>query len=295
MSEQSEANQPAAAEERVLLEQALHSYMEKAAARDIMVAFSGGVDSSLLLKAACRAVSEANQNDGGSRRVYAATVHTMLHPSGDRETAARVAAETGAEHLVLEIDELADAGIEENPVDRCYRCKRFLFTRLLKEAEKRKISVILEGTNADDLKVYRPGIRAVRELGVKSPLAELGMTKQQVRMLAESMGISVADRPSAPCLATRFPYGTRLSYEKMRLVDEGERYLKQFGLYNVRLRAHQDTARIETDRESMGILLEHGVEIAGYIKGLGFSYVTLDLEGFRSGSMDIHIQEHSGS
>ena len=114
-------------------------------------------------------------------------------------------------------------------------------------------------------------------------------------MLAESMGISVADRPSAPCLATRFPYGTRLSYEKMCLVDEGERYLKQFGLYNVRLRAHQDTARIETDRESMSILLEHGVEIAEYIKGLGFSYVTLDLEGFRSGSMDIHIQEHSGS
>ncbi len=275
----------------------------------VMVAFSGGVDSSLLLAAACRAAVSplpAGAASGeavtascraeavtckaaGERKVYAATVQTSLHPVQDADVAARVASELGASHLVVEIDELKDADIADNPPDRCYRCKKFLFTRLLQEASSLGVSVILEGSNADDTKAYRPGLRAVQELGIKSPLLELGFTKREVRALAEEYGISVADRPSAPCLATRFPYGTRLSRERMRQVDEGEQFLRALGFYNVRIRAHGDTARIEVDRKDMGKLLERAEEVAQKIRGLGFSYVTLDLEGFRSGSMDINL------
>lgn len=275
----------------------------------VMVAFSGGVDSSLLLAAACRAAASplpAGVASGEAvtascraeavtckvteeRKVYAATVHTSLHPVQDADVAARVASELGASHLVVEIDELKDADIADNPPDRCYRCKKFLFTRLLQEASSLGVSVILEGSNADDTKAYRPGLRAVQELGIKSPLLELGFTKREVRALAEEYGISVADRPSAPCLATRFPYGTRLSRERMRQVDEGEQFLRALGFYNVRIRAHGDTARIEVDRKDMGKLLERAEEVAQKIRGLGFSYVTLDLEGFRSGSMDINL------
>ena len=266
--------------------EALERYMKNLPEGPVMVAFSGGVDSSLLLAAACRAAE--------GRPVYAATVHTSLHPVQDADVAARVASELGASHLVVEIDELKDADIADNPTDRCYRCKKFLFSRLQKEAEALGVSVILEGSNADDTHVYRPGLRAVQELGIKSPLMELGLTKQEVRALAAEYGISVADRPSAPCLATRFPYGTRLSRERMQQVDEGEQFLRELGFYNVRIRAHGDTARIEVDRKDMEKLLERAEEAVEKIRGLGFSYVTLDLEGFRSGSMDINLPSASG-
>ena len=274
--------------------EALERYMKNLPG-PVMVAFSGGVDSSLLLAAACRAAANSLPAGAASREaakekmVYAATVHTSLHPVQDADVAARVASELGASHLVVEIDELKDADIADNPTDRCYRCKKFLFSRLQKEAEALGVSVILEGSNADDTHVYRPGLRAVQELGIKSPLLELGLTKREVRALASEYGISVADRPSAPCLATRFPYGTRLSRERMQQVDEGEQFLRALGFYNVRIRAHGDTARIEVDRKDMEKLLERAEEVVEKIRGLGFSYVTLDLEGFRSGSMDINL------
>ena len=149
--------------------------------------------------------------------------------------------------------------------------------------------MIVEGTNADDLLSYRPGIRAVEELGIKSPLKELGFTKKEIRRLAENYGISVADRPASPCLATRFPYGETLTKEAFQNVEKGEQYLKTLGVYNVRLRVHQNIARIEVDDADMGTLLAHKKELTAYLKTLGYSYITLDLEGFRSGSMDIAI------
>ena len=147
-------------------------------------------------------------------------------------------------------------------------------------------SVVLEGTNADDLSEYRPGLKAIRELGIKSPLMEAGLTKEEVRRLAGEYGISVARRPSSPCLATRFPYWEELTYEKLRQVEKGENYLKTLGLYNVRLRVHGRIVRIEADAEQMGRLVERREEIVGFLKELGYGYITLDLEGFRSGSMD---------
>lgn len=252
-----------------------------------MVAFSGGVDSSLLLKLVCEAAGSTVQYTSG--KIYAVTMQTRLHPVCEIEHAARVAEEIGASHMVIPVDELEEAGIGQNPVDRCYRCKKHLFLKIQQAAGKSGIRNILEGTNEDDLHVYRPGLQAIRELGIISPLADAGFTKMDVRRLAEEYGLSVSDRPAVPCLATRFPYGTCLSYEELQKVEQGEAHLKKLGLYNVRLRIHGNIARIEVDSDEFPVLLRHRHEMISCIKELGYSYVTLDLEGFRSGSMDINI------
>lgn len=245
-----------------------------------VVAFSGGVDSSLLLRLACDAAKEKQQ------KVHAIMLKTMLHPAGEAEDAEKAAKESGAEFRILKIDELYEAGIENNPKDRCYRCKKYLFQSLVQEAQRLGACYILEGTNADDLRTYRPGLRAVRELGIQSPLADTGFTKEEVRRLAGEYGISTAEKPSTPCLATRFPYGEKLTYEEMRKVEQGEAYLRKLGFYNVRLRVHKDIARIEVDSGDLETAVRCRKEITSYLKKLGYCYATLDLEGFRSGSMD---------
>ena len=265
--------------------QALKAYLTGLAEQDVAVAFSGGVDSSLLLHLCC----EAAQQTGS--KVYAITLQTDLHPHGDLEIASRVAKEVGAEHVVLYINELEEAGIRMNPVDRCYRCKLSLFRKMLAKAKTLGVSHVLEGTNADDLLVYRPGIKAIRELSILSPFASNGITKAEIRQLASDYSVSVASRPSTPCMATRFPYGTELSYEAMHRVDEAEQWLRSQGFYNVRLRIHGDVTRIEVDDQEMDSLLLQRELVIAELKRRGFDYITLDLEGFRSGSMDIHINK----
>lgn len=254
---------------------------------DVVVAFSGGADSGLILKMACEAAEKTGH------KVYGIFLHTMLHPSGEAESAGKIADEVGAEFKVLNIDELRGADIEYNPQDRCYRCKKYLFRSILREAKKLQAGTVMEGTNQDDLKAYRPGIRAVRELGITSPLAEAELTKEEVRRLAAEYGLSVSNKPAAPCLATRFPYGTRLSGDAMHRVEQGEKILKKYGFYNVRLRVHGEIVRIEVDSRDIQMLVEHREEIMISLKELGYTYVTLDLEGFRSGSMDVNIKEIS--
>lgn len=259
----------------------LHALMQEYTKQNTAVAFSGGVDSSLLLKLA------ALHAEKQGSRVYAITADTSLHPGGDIGIASKVAKETGVLHKVLRIEELERAGITENPLNRCYLCKKYIFTEIRKMADSIHAPVVLEGTNADDSFVYRPGIRAVEELEIKSPLREAGFTKENVRRLAKEYGISVADRPSAPCLATRFPYGTHLEEEEMKKVEQGEMFLRDRGFYNVRIRVYGELVRIEVDISYISRLLECREEIVDYLKMLGYQYVTLDMEGFRSGSMDI--------
>lgn len=263
--------------------------MQECTTEDVMIAFSGGVDSSLLLALACEAAQ---------KKVYAVTLHTMLHPAAELTEAKAIAGELGAEHIVLSVDELSEADISRNPKDRCYRCKKCLFQKVRDRAEELGIHTIIEGTNEDDLHVYRPGIQAVKELGIKSPLAEVGMTKEEVRRLAAKYHVSSAGKPSTPCLATRFPYGTELSYEKMQKVEAGERFLKKFGFYNVRVRVHEEAARdgdqsqvieiarVELDAKRLELAIQNREEICSYMRSLGYQYVTLDLAGFHSGSYD---------
>lgn len=261
---------------KIYLEQMMGQYAQK----DIVVAFSGGVDSCLLLKLSCKAAEETG------RKVYGITVQTKLHPTGELKEAENMCREIGAKHMVIHIDELKEAGILDNPVERCYLCKRYLFSKLLEQAAILQTDVVIEGTNEDDLHVYRPGIRALRELGIVSPLAQAGMTKAEVRKMAAEWKLRAAGKPSVPCLATRFPYGTALTYEKMRLVEKGEAYLKNFGFNNVRIRVHGEIARLEVDEGEFAKVMQYKNEIISYLKELGYIYITLDLEGFRSGSMD---------
>lgn len=268
---------------RTMTRDRIRERMRDYAKGDMIVAFSGGVDSSLLLKLACDAARDR------SAKVYAVTVQTCLHPTGEIAHAVKAAREIGAVSVVLVADELAEAGIADNPQDRCYRCKKLLFQRIWEKAKELGVSVILEGTNEDDFHVYRPGLLALKELKILSPLAEAGLTKAEVRHMAREYGLSVSDRPAAPCLATRFPYGTRLSYQELDRVEKGEALIKEFGFYNIRLRIHGAVARLEVDIEEFPRVLEYREKITEGLQELGYTYITLDLEGFRSGSMDIGI------
>lgn len=254
---------------------------------DTAVAFSGGADSSLILKMAAEHAGINNT------RVYAYTVHTELHAGSDIDNAVRIADELGVTHEILAVNELENAGIAYNPENRCYLCKRYMLNAIIESAGRCGIHTIVEGTNIDDTKMYRPGLKAIEESGVLSPLKDAGFTKEDVRKLATEYGISVASRPAMPCIATRFPYGTHLTMDKLNKVEQGEEYLRTFGLDNIRIRVHDNVARIETDIKQTDIVINRRQEIAEYLKTLGFDYVTLDLTGFRSGSMDevIDIQE----
>lgn len=252
---------------------------------DMFLAFSGGVDSSLLLKLACDSAAKSG------KKVYAVTFATRLHPAGDMKNAGKVAEELGGEHVILKIDELEQDDIRQNPPNRCYLCKRHLFSQLKEFGKEKGGGNFVDGTNADDLKEYRPGLRALKELDIISPLAECSMTKEDVRQMASEYGISSAKRPSAPCMATRLPYGANLDYEILGRIEKGEAFIKKYIEGNVRLRLHGDIARIEIDKAQFRTFLEKGDEIVKGLKKLGFSYITLDMEGFRSGSMDIYVKE----
>ena len=261
----------------------LETFMGKytAGGKDLCVAFSGGVDSSLILKAAVKAATK----DGS--KVFAVTFDSRLHPSCDLEIASRVAAELGGVHKVIHVNELEQEAIRMNPVNRCYLCKKHLFVNLKEMAKSLGAETVMDGTNEDDHHVYRPGIQALRELGVVSPLAQCGLEKKDVKAFAADLGISVASRPSMPCMATRLPYGTSFDMEVLKRIEKGEDYLRSVFGGNVRLRLHGDIVRIEVDADKFEKAIAERETICRTLKEMGFLYITLDLEGFRSGSMDI--------
>jgi len=233
----------------------------------------------LLLKAA---------SDVLPNRVLALTFRSILSPPGEVEAARGTAQDLGVEHLVLDIEPLDLEEIKTNPPDRCYYCKKNLAAILKEEAKKRGLDVALEGGNADDALGYRPGIRAVIEAGLKSPLKEAELTKAEVRALARNLGLKNWDRPALPCLATRFPYDTLLTPEALKQIFEAEKLMAEHGLFGGRARHHGDILRLELPLHLMRRLWsdELGQTLAAECRALGFKFVTLDLTGYRSGSFD---------
>ncbi|WP_176012846.1 ATP-dependent sacrificial sulfur transferase LarE [Victivallis sp. Marseille-Q1083] len=262
----------------------LRRYLAERIPAGICLALSGGVDSALLL--ALLAPFARQQPD----RVLAVTFASNFQPGTDVALAGRLAAGCRVRHRILTVDGFADPELRRNPPDRCYRCKKQLFEALRKLADEAELQHLLDGTNFDDLQQYRPGRRALQELAVLSPLAELGIAKNEIRSLAERLEIPVAQRPAAPCLATRFPYGAELTPAGFQLVEAGEEAIRRRGFRIVRIRLHGEVARIEIDEPELPEFWRQRREIAGELKRLGFRYLALDLEGFRSGSMDLYLK-----
>lgn len=262
-----------------LLNLTIKQYLKAKINAGICLAFSGGVDSALLLHFLAECQSDA-------ANVLAATFDTVLYPKDDFKLACYLADMYTVRHLTLRLNVLEDAELILNPPDRCYRCKKVLFTKLKEVATQKGLHWLMDGTNADDMRQFRPGLKALQEFDVISPWAELGVAKAEIRALARKVMLPVADRPAAPCMATRFPYGARLDEAVIRRLTVGERLVRKFEIETVRLRYYAGLIRIEVEEQDFERLLRHKKEIVTGLKNLHFNYITLDLEGFRSGSMD---------
>ena len=244
----------------------------------VVLAFSGGVDSTFLLKIALEELGAAN--------VLAVTGQSPTYPAWEFAEAQELARTLGARQLIIATEELAQDDFAANPPERCYFCKQELFSRLAEIALQEGAKHILDGTNLDDLGDFRPGRKAARELGIVSPLLEAGLTKDDIRFFSRQLGLTTWDKPACACLSSRFPYGTRITSDKLSQVEAGEDFLRSLGFRQFRLRHHGDVVRIEIDREEFPRLLARADEVARELKATGFTYVALDLEGYRTGSMN---------
>jgi pyridinium-3,5-biscarboxylic acid mononucleotide sulfurtransferase len=256
--------------------------------RSVMVAFSGGVDSSFVLRVAHDTVGD---------RVLALTTTSPTMPDDDRLNAIAIAQALGVRHVMVESNELEIAGYARNPLNRCYLCKHNLFTVCEVKARELGIETIVDGLNLDDLHDYRPGIRAASEMHVRHPLVEAGLSKADIRALSRSLGLATWDRPASPCLSSRFPYGTQITLEGLRQVERGEQVLRTMGFKVARVRYHGDVARLEVEASEIGRMLDATIREAvdQQLREIGFRFVAVDLRGFRSGSLNDGVQNSSST
>lgn len=243
------------------------------------VAFSGGTDSALVAKIA---------RDELGENAVAVTIDSPLYPRSELKAARRVARMIGIEHVVVRTNPLREERFASNPPDRCYLCKLDDIRHIREVADKRGLRAIVDGSNADDPGDYRPGLKAKEELGVRSPLAEAGLTKRDVRALSRRLGLPTAGKSSSPCLASRIPYGETITEEKLAMIEQAEEYLRAKGFETVRVRMHGPVARIEVPSREVPRLASSGLRraVSRRLKALGFAYVSLDLEGYRTGSLN---------
>ena len=242
-----------------------------------IVAFSGGVDSSLVARLCYDVLGD---------KALAVTARSETYPHYELENAKKVAREIGITHLIIDTKELDIPGFSTNPPNRCYFCKSELFERLKGLAQEEGYKHVLDGANADDAQDYRPGSQAASELGVRSPLKEVGLTKEEIRTLSKELGLSTWDKPSYACMSSRFPYGQEITTGKLQMVSLAEDFLRSLGLRQFRLRHHEDVARLEVSQEEIPLAVERRDAIVKKCKELGYTYVTLDLQGYRTGSMN---------
>jgi uncharacterized protein len=250
----------------------------------VMVAFSGGVDSTFVLKRAKQELGD---------QVIAVTAASETFPSREFDAAVELAEEMGVKLFKTEVKELENASFVANNPDRCYHCKTGLYAHLQQLAGEMGYPYILDGSNVDDLGDYRPGLQAKNEQGVRSTLQEAGMVKEEIRQLSQELGLRTWNKPSFACLSSRIPYGTRIEKWKIDQLDEGEYFLSQLGLYQVRVRHHEKIARIEVMPNEIHKVIEHRDAIYEKFSKLGFTYVTLDLQGYRTGSMNEVLSEET--
>lgn len=245
----------------------------------VAVAFSGGVDSSFLLKTA---------HDVLGDQAVAVTAGSCFIPARELDEAKEFCEREGIRQIIVEADVLQVEGVAANPRNRCYLCKRALFGKILQAAKENGADYVAEGSNLDDLGDYRPGLQAIAELGVKSPLREMGLTKREIRAYSKELGLPTWEKPSYACLASRFVYGEEITVEKLAMVDQAEQFLIDRGFRQMRVRIHGTMARIELLPEQFEALMEKNLreELTAKFREYGFTYVTLDLQGYRTGSMN---------
>jgi uncharacterized protein len=253
----------------------LTTHLSTLAVDGLCVAFSGGVDSTVVLKAAMSV----------TKNVHAVTLATPFSTVSETEQAGRMAKEMGVTYAVVHMDKMPDV-VLANPPDRCYHCKKEIFRAIQGYAAEHNLKWVLDGTHADALTVYRPGLQAIKELGVRSPLAEVGFHKEDVRAVAAELGLAVAEKPAAPCLATRIPYHTTIDIAALPKIDAVDVAVKSLGVPVVRARLHGDTIRLEVAPEYFNIVIDKREFLLSAVKDAGFDRLTLDLAGYQSGSFD---------